>query len=117
LGGTVGALLTGVFAQKALNGVADGLLFGNPGQLATQGIAVLASILYSGAMTFVLLKLIGLVLPLRADAADESTGLDLTMHGEEAYAHAQGSSAMLAGSSAMGLGAHHPFANEVVMAK
>ena len=43
VGGTVGALLTGVFAQKALNGVADGLLFGNPGQLGIQAIAVLRS--------------------------------------------------------------------------
>ncbi len=66
MGGTVGALLTGVFAQKALNGVADGLLFGNPGQLWTQFVAVMAAIVYSGGMSFVLLKLIGLVLPLRA---------------------------------------------------
>ena len=66
VGGTVGALLTGVFAQKALNGVADGVLFGNPGQLVMQAIAVLAAIVYSGAISFVLLKLIGLVLPLRA---------------------------------------------------
>ena len=43
VGGTVGALLTGVFAQKALNGVADGLLFGNPGQLGIQVVAVLAA--------------------------------------------------------------------------
>ena len=40
VGGTVGALLTGVFAQKALNGVADGLLFGNPAQLLIQAVAV-----------------------------------------------------------------------------
>ena len=61
---------------------------------AIQGVAVLASILYSGVLTFVLLKFIGLMLPLRADAADESTGLDLTLHGEEAYAHTGGSSAI-----------------------
>src|SRR6476660_6843641 len=48
LGGTVGALLTGVFAQKALNGVADGLLFGNPRQLGIQAVAVAAAIVYSG---------------------------------------------------------------------
>jgi Amt family ammonium transporter len=46
---------------------------------------VLAAIVYSGAMSFVLLKLIGLVIPLRADGADETTGLDETQHGEEAY--------------------------------
>src|SRR4051794_21171494 len=94
LGGTVGALLTGVFAQKALNGVADGMLFGNPGQLATQAIAVLASIVYSGVLTFVLLKVIGAVMPLRADSSDESAGLDVTQHGEEAYVHAEGSGTM-----------------------
>ena len=88
VGGMVGALLTGVFAQKSLNGVADGLLFGNPGQLAIQAAAVLAAIVYSGGMTFVILKLISLVLPLRASADDEITGLDLSLHGEEAYMHA-----------------------------
>ena len=90
VGGTVGALLTGVFANKALNGVADGLLFGNPGQLATQAIAVAAAIVYSGGVSFALLKIIGLVLPLRADSVDETAGLDVTQHGEEAYIHERG---------------------------
>jgi ammonium transporter, Amt family len=90
VGGTVGALLTGVFAQKALNGVADGLLFGNPAQLGIQAVAVGAAILYSGAASFVLLKLISLVIPLRADHTEETTGLDLTLHGEEAYTHDAG---------------------------
>jgi Amt family ammonium transporter len=91
LGGTVGALLTGVFAQKALNGVADGLLFGNPGQLFTQAVAVAAAIVYSGALTFVLLKVVALVFPLRASQDDEQVGMDLIAHGEEAYVHASGS--------------------------
>ena len=69
VGGTVGALLTGVFAQKALNGTADGLLFGNPRQLMVQAVAVVAAIVYSGVMSFVLLKVIGLVIPLRAESA------------------------------------------------
>jgi len=94
LGGTFGALLTGVFAQKALNGTADGLLFGNPGQLGIQAIAVATTILYSGVLTFVLLKLVGMVMPLRADAEDEVTGLDESLHGEEAYVHAGGVSAL-----------------------
>jgi Amt family ammonium transporter len=93
VGGTVGALLTGVFAQKSLNGVADGLLFGNPGQFVTQAIAVAAAIVYSGVLTFVLLKLVALVFPLRATDADEATGIDVTAHGEEAYVHATGSAA------------------------
>ena len=91
LGGTVGALLTGVFAQKSLNGIADGLLFGNPGQLVTQAIAVAAAIAYSGVMTFVLLKVVALVFPLRASQDDEQVGIDLAAHGEEAYVHASGS--------------------------
>jgi Amt family ammonium transporter len=94
VGGTVGAVLTGVFAQKALNGVADGLLFGNPAQLGIQVVAVLAALAYSGSMSFVLLKLISVAMPLRATAEDESTGLDVTQHGEEAYVHAEGSRTM-----------------------
>jgi Amt family ammonium transporter len=100
LGGTVGALLTGVFAQKALNGVADGLLFGNPGQLAIQATAVAAAIVYSGVVSFLLLKAIALVVPLRTEASDEDAGLDLMQHGEEAYVQSSGSSAILHRSSA-----------------
>ena len=70
LGGTVGALLTGVFATKALNGVADGMLYGNPKQLGIQAMAVAAAIVYSGVMSFVLLKIVGAVVPLRADVDD-----------------------------------------------
>src|SRR5687768_15919889 len=85
VGGMVGALLTGVFADKAVNGIADGLLFGNPQQLGIQAIAVVAAIVYSGGASFILLKAIGLVIPLRTNQADEMTGLDVTQHGEEAY--------------------------------
>jgi Amt family ammonium transporter len=92
LGGTVGALLTGVFAEKALNGAFDGALFGNPGQVLLQGAAVLGAMFYSAAGTFVVLKLIGLVMPLRATASEEAEGLDITAHGEEAYAAVGGSS-------------------------
>jgi Amt family ammonium transporter len=90
VGGTVGALLTGVFSEKAWSGVSDGLLFGNPGQLWIQVAAVGATMLYSGAATFVLLKLVGVVVPLRAEATDEGLGLDVTQHGEEAYAEGEG---------------------------
>jgi Amt family ammonium transporter len=90
LGGTVGALLTGVFAQKAWNGVADGLLFGNPGQFIIQATAVAAAIVYSGVMTFVLLKIVGAIMPLCADRERQSLGMDLSEHGEEAYVHAGG---------------------------
>ncbi|MGE0591766.1 MAG: ammonium transporter [Vicinamibacterales bacterium] len=92
LGGTVGALLTGVFADRELNGVADGLLFGNPRQLGIQAAAVLAAIVYSGVASFVLLKVIGLVVPLRVSSRGETEGLDIHQHGEEAYLHAEGRS-------------------------
>jgi Amt family ammonium transporter len=90
VGGTVGALLTGVFAEKSLNGLFDGLIAGNPGQVGIQGAAVLTALVYSGVVSFILLKVINLVIPIRAEASDEGSGLDLTQHGEEAYLHAEG---------------------------
>jgi Amt family ammonium transporter len=90
LGGTVGALLTGVLADKAWGSPADGLLFGNPRQLAIQLAAVLLSLAWSGALTFGLLKLIGLVIPLKVAAREEGLGLDVSQHGEEAYASEAG---------------------------
>jgi Amt family ammonium transporter len=90
VGGTVGALLTGVFAEKAWNGVADGLLFGNPAQLGIQAVAVGAAILFSGLGSFVLLKIVGAIFPLRADSAEEGLGMDVSQHGEEAYVDGEG---------------------------
>jgi Amt family ammonium transporter len=90
LGGTVGALLTGVLASKTWNGATDGLLFGNPKQLLIQAAAVGAAIVFSGVGTFVLLKLVSLFAPLRVSKRDEGMGLDVTQHGEEAYAHDEG---------------------------
>jgi ammonium transporter, Amt family len=90
LGGMVGALLTGVFAERAWNTTVDGLLFGNAAQLGIQAAAVFAAVIYSGAATFVLLKLIGLVMPLRAASHEEGLGMDVSQHGEEAYAEGQG---------------------------
>jgi Amt family ammonium transporter len=100
VGGTVGALLTGVFAQKALNGVADGVLFGNPKQFLIQGTAVLAAIVYSGVVSFILLKAIGVVMPLRATKDEEATGLDIPLHGEEAYMHIGGMDSVIATEAA-----------------
>jgi len=90
VGGFVGALLTGVFSEKAWSGVTDGLLFGNPGQLWIQTAAVLATIAYSAVVSFVLLKAVGVLMPLRATAEDEAIGLDVSQHGEEAYAEGDG---------------------------
>ena len=92
VGGTVGALLTGVFAQKALNGVQDGLLYGNPGQIGIQAVAVASAAVFSFVVSFILVKLIGFIVPLRPSAEDEMMGLDISQHGEEAYLHAEGAS-------------------------
>ena len=95
VGGTVGALLTGVFAEKSLNGLFDGALYGNPGQVLIQAAAIGAAMVYSGGVSFVLLKVIGLVTPLRASSEEESVGLDITQHSEEAYLHVSGGSAVI----------------------
>ncbi|HTK07173.1 MAG TPA: ammonium transporter [Ktedonobacteraceae bacterium] len=85
MGGLTGAILTGVFAEKAINSAGNnGLLFGNPGQLWTQVLAVLVTLVYSFVVTFILLKLLS-PLGLRVTAADENEGLDLAVHGEEGY--------------------------------
>jgi Amt family ammonium transporter len=99
LGGTVGALLTGVLAQKAWNGTADGALFGNPRQLAIQAVGVAATFAFSALGTFVLLKLVGLAAPLRATAREEGLGLDVTQHGEEAYTQGEGAILVLRDSA------------------
>jgi len=90
VGGSVGALLTGVLASKAWNGTVDGLLYGNPGQLGIQAVGVLATIAYSAVASYLLLKLINLVVPLKAATKEEGLGLDVSQHGEEAYADDEG---------------------------
>src|SRR5712691_8408960 len=91
VGGTVGALLTGVFAQKAWNpDGGDGLLAGNAHQFLVQVIAVLATIVYSAVMTFLIVKVLAAVTAIRTDPREEALGLDFTQHGEEAYGHGEG---------------------------
>jgi len=90
LAGLTGTLAIGVVAQKSWNGVADGALYGNAHQLLWQFIAVLAATSYAFVMTYVLLRLVGLVMPLRVSRKDEAIGLDITEHGEEAYASGEG---------------------------
>jgi Amt family ammonium transporter len=110
VGGISGALLTGVFAAKAWGGT-DGLLAGNPGQLATQAVGVTASLLYAGVATFVILKVMGLVVKLRPDAKTEGLGLDVTQHGEEAYANGEGSILVLHEHAATPVAALSPQTN------
>ena len=95
IGGMSGAVLTGVFASAAVSGAADGLLYGNPGQVGIQVIAILAVTVYCGAMTFIILKVIGLVRPLRPSEREEARGMDLLNHGEEAYASSGGAVLLL----------------------
>ncbi|MDP9205934.1 MAG: ammonium transporter [Gemmatimonadota bacterium] len=90
VGGIVGALLTGVLAQRSWNDVADGALFGNPRQLLVQLVAVVATIAYSAIGTFVILKVVAVASTLRASAREEGIGLDVTQHGEEAYSRGEG---------------------------
>ena len=86
VGGMAGALLTGVFAQAAVNSAgADGLLAGNPALLLSQAIAVVATAVYAFVVTAVLLKVLDALMGLRVRKEEEIIGLDLTQHGEEAY--------------------------------
>jgi Amt family ammonium transporter len=85
MGGVTGAILTGVFAEKVINSAgANGLLFGNPGQLLTQILAVLVTAGYSFVVTFFLLKLLSFM-GLRVTDREEALGLDIAAHGEEGY--------------------------------
>jgi len=90
IAGFTGILFIGFVAQIGWNGVADGLLYGNAAQLGDQALAALAAPAYAFGMTFVLLKLIGLVMPLRASEHDEAVGMDVVQHGEEAYVTGEG---------------------------
>ncbi len=85
VGGALGAILTGVFADPAINAAGKGLLYGNPGQLWTQIVAVLVTLLYSGVMTFIIFMIIKATVGLRVGAEEETIGLDESEHGERAY--------------------------------
>jgi Amt family ammonium transporter len=86
VGGVIGLLAVGLFASKAVNPAgADGLFFGNASQLGIQTIAILATIIYAFAGSFLILKLVDKVFGLRVSDHDEVSGLDLTQHDETAY--------------------------------
>ncbi|MBI2937931.1 MAG: ammonium transporter [Thaumarchaeota archaeon] len=83
IGGTWGALATGLFAQLAVNPAgANGLLYGNPSLLGSQAIAVGVTWVYAFTVTFILLKVLDRVMGLRVTGDEEEIGLDLTQHGE-----------------------------------
>ncbi|MDE3020386.1 MAG: ammonium transporter [Pseudomonadota bacterium] len=82
IGGALGAILTGVFAVKAIGGTA-GLLEGNPGQLIKQLIDVGSVIVWDGVVTYIILKVIDMTIGVRVSEEDEREGLDITQHGEQ----------------------------------
>jgi Amt family ammonium transporter len=94
VGGLMGCVLTGVFATRAVNGVFKlasgqaapvGWIDGNPAQVANQLVGAGIGIVLAVAGTLVALKITQLITPLRIDEREESTGMDLTLHGEEGY--------------------------------
>ncbi|MBA2360303.1 MAG: ammonium transporter [Actinobacteria bacterium] len=90
IAGFTGILFIGFFAEMSWNGVADGLFYGDAGQLGSQLVAAVAAPAYAFAMTYALLKLIGAVTPLRGSDHEEAVGMDIIHHGEEAYATGEG---------------------------
>lgn len=86
VGGIWGAVATGLFATTSVNSAgADGLFYGNAALLVPQLVGVLAACAFSGIATYVIMKLLGAVMAIRTEAAVESTGLDISEHGQEAY--------------------------------
>ncbi len=90
MAGFTGILFIGFFAQFAWNGISDGWVYGNLSQLGDQALAAVVAPAYAFGMTYMLLRLIGLVIPLRSAEREEALGMDVTHHGEEAYASGEG---------------------------
>jgi len=87
IGGTWGALATGLFASKAINPAGnDGLFYGNPAQLGVQAVTVVATIAFALLMTFIILAILKATMGLRVSEEEERMGLDLTQHNERGYA-------------------------------
>ena len=86
VGGTFGALATGLFASKAINpGGADGLLFGNSSLIGIQFVSIVAASVFAFSMTWLILKVLKSTMGLRVNQEDEEEGLDLSQHGESGY--------------------------------
>jgi len=83
--GIIGAVLTGVFADPSINEDGTGLLYGNPGQVLIQILAVVATIIYSAIVTFVILIVVKALTGLRVSHEEEVAGLDSSQHREKAY--------------------------------
>ena len=86
LGGTWGALATGLFATTAINpDGANGPFFGNPGQLWIQFVSVVATMVFAFFMTLIILKVVDMVMGLRVADEEEERGLDISLHNETGY--------------------------------
>jgi Amt family ammonium transporter len=86
VGGTVGTLATGIFAQKAINAAGnDGLLFGNVHQFLVQGFIVIVTVAFAASMTFIIFKIVDALVGMRVEEKNEIVGLDLTQQSEAAY--------------------------------
>jgi Amt family ammonium transporter len=90
LAGLTGILFIGFFAQHSWNSISNGLVYGHPRQLGWQAIAALAGPAYAFAGTWVILRVLGLLMPLRVAEREEAVGLDVVQHGEEAYTSGEG---------------------------
>jgi Amt family ammonium transporter len=90
IAGFTGILFIGFFAQFDWNGVSNGLVYGNAGQLGDQALAAIATPVYAFVVTYVLLRAIALFMPLRGSEREEALGMDIIHHGEEAYASGEG---------------------------
>ena len=88
--GFTGILFIGVFASKSWNGIDDGFAYGNIDLLGHQALAAVAAPLYAFGATYLLLRVMGALFPLRASERDEALGMDVTQHGEEAYITGEG---------------------------
>ncbi len=85
VGGTIGALLTGFFADPAINDAGKGLFYGNPIQVWIQIKAILVTAVYCAVVTFIIFMIVKLIVGLRVDVEEEMVGLDESQHGEHAY--------------------------------
>ncbi|MGL5513629.1 MAG: ammonium transporter [Sporomusa sp.] len=116
VGGAWGAILTGVFCSTAVNPAgADGLLYGNAGQVVIQLVGVAASCVTAAVMTYIIIKVISLFMEVRANTEQEIKGHDITEHGERGYAYQDfmvGSPITTSSSSTV---SHHSLAKETTL--
>jgi Amt family ammonium transporter len=88
LGGTWGALATGLFASKAVNSAgSDGLFFGNPGQLAVQCVSVIVTMVFAFFMTLIIVKIVDILVGIRVSEEEEERGMDVSLHDETGYSY------------------------------